>query len=114
MLDQRSLLAGYAAAQAMPGPLFTLASFIGADAFGRTLGWGGALLATCANFVPSFFLLTIAAPFYRSLAKNPLFRRALAAFAAITYASAPPWVVVILGALAGFLLGRYHAPYSYR
>jgi chromate transporter len=140
ILDQRTLLAGYAAAQAMPGPLFTLSSFIGAGAFGGTLGWSGALLATCAIFIPSFFLLAAVAPFYATLSKNRRFRSAiaganaavvgllgaafvtpiftssvhtvmdgavaLAAFAAITYASAPPWIVVILGAFAGYVLGR--------
>ncbi len=140
IIGQRTLLAGYAAAQAMPGPLFTMSSFIGADAFGGTLGWGGALLGVCAIFTPSFFLLAAVAPFYGTLAKNQRFRSAiaganaavvgllgaafvtpiftssvhtvidglvaLAAFAAITYAGAPPWIVVIFGALAGYALGR--------
>lgn len=73
-----SILAGYAAAQAVPGPLFTIASYVGATAFDGTLGIGGAILGTVAIFAPSFFLLAAIAPFYRGLASNERFRAALA------------------------------------
>jgi chromate transporter len=78
IVDSQTVVAGYAAAQAMPGPLFTIASYVGASAFGRTLGWGGALLGTVSIFAPSFFLLTGIAPFYRALGDNRRFRSALA------------------------------------
>ena len=78
IVDQRTVLAGYAAAQAMPGPLFTIASFIGAAAWHGELGAGGAVIATIGIFGPSFFLLASAAPFYRAVAANARFRAALA------------------------------------
>ncbi len=78
IIDQRTMLAGYGAAQAMPGPLFTLASFVGARAYGASLAILGAALGTLAIFAPSFFLLAGIAPFYRALAANDRFRAALA------------------------------------
>ena len=78
IVDNRTVLEGYALAQAMPGPLFTLSSYVGASAWGSTLGLRGAILATVAIFAPSFFLLTGVAPFYRQLAANARFRAGLA------------------------------------
>jgi chromate transporter len=78
IVSQDAILTGYAAAQAMPGPLFTIASFAGACAFDGALGWRGALLSTVAIFAPSFFLLAGIAPFYKSLAQRDGFRAALA------------------------------------
>jgi chromate transporter len=78
VVDQQSILAGYALAQAMPGPLFTIASYAGGAAFNGTLGWYGALLGTVAIFAPSFFLVVGIAPFYRSIARNERARSALA------------------------------------
>ena len=78
IVDGQSILAGYAAAQAMPGPLFTIASFVGAKAFGGSLGIAGSAIATIAIFAPSFALLAGVAPFYRQLAGNERFRAALA------------------------------------
>jgi chromate transporter len=77
IVDNRTILAGYAAAQAMPGPLFSIASYVGASAWGASLGIGGALTGTIAIFAPSFFLLAGVAPFYRQLASNARFRASL-------------------------------------
>lgn len=74
----KSLIAGYAAAQAVPGPLFTLSSYIGTIAFNASLGIRGAVIATVAIFLPSFFLIAGVSPFYASLAANERFARALA------------------------------------
>lgn len=76
--DARTILAGYAAAQAMPGPLFTIASYVGASAYDRAFGVWGAALGTVAIFAPSFFLLAGIAPFYGRLAHDERFRGALA------------------------------------
>ena len=76
--DAQTILTGYAAAQAMPGPLFTIASYMGASAYGRELGAWGAVLGTVAIFSPSFFLLAGVAPFYGRLARGERFRAALA------------------------------------
>ncbi len=78
IVGSSDILTGYAAAQAMPGPLFTLAAYAGASAYGGSLGWLGALVATVAIFAPSFFLLTSIAPFYATLALDERFRSALA------------------------------------
>lgn len=78
IVDSRAILAGYAAAQAMPGPLFSISSYVGARAWGSSLGIPGAIAGTAAIFAPSFFLLAGVAPFYRQLATNERFRAALA------------------------------------
>ncbi|MCG6793954.1 chromate efflux transporter [Geobacillus sp. YHL] len=67
-------LAGYSAAQAVPGPLFTFAAYIGMAA----LGWKGALVATTAIFLPSFLLVLGAFPFWHWLRRHPRFQAALA------------------------------------
>ncbi|NNV07216.1 chromate efflux transporter [Geobacillus sp. C56-T2] len=67
-------LAGYSAAQAVPGPLFTLAAYIGMAAF----GWKGALVATIGIFLPSFLLVLGAFPFWHWLRHQPRFQAALA------------------------------------
>lgn len=74
----KSLVAGYAAAQAVPGPLFTLSSYIGAIAFDGALAIRGAAIATAAIFLPSFLLIAGVSPFYAALAANERFARALA------------------------------------
>ena len=78
IVTSRAILEGYAAAQAMPGPLFTISSFVGAASYSGSLGICGALLATIAIFAPSFALLGGVAPFYRALAESERFRAALA------------------------------------
>ena len=55
-----TFLAGYAAAQAMPGPLFTLSSFLGAAMIPEPNGWAGAAIALVAIFTPSFCLAFVA------------------------------------------------------
>ena len=55
-LSQDTLLTGYAAAQAVPGPMFTFATFIGYSMSGDA-PLTGALLATAAVFLPGFLLL---------------------------------------------------------
>ncbi|NNU84572.1 chromate efflux transporter [Geobacillus sp. BMUD] len=67
-------LAGYSAAQAVPGPLFTLAAYVGMAAF----GWKGALVATIGIFLPSFLLVLGAFPFWHWLRHQPRFQAALA------------------------------------
>lgn len=59
-------ITGYAAAQAVPGPLFTFASYIGTN-IGGVLG---GLLATFAIFLPAFLLLFGVLPFWDSFKSN--------------------------------------------
>ncbi len=58
-----AFLAGYGATQAMPGPIFTFAAFLGAIEGPAPHGWWGAVLATCAIFFPSFLLISGLLPF---------------------------------------------------
>jgi chromate transporter len=60
-------LAGYGAAQAVPGPLFTFAAFLGWSLAAPPHHWAGALLATVAIFLPGLLLVLGALPYWRSL-----------------------------------------------
>ncbi|MFM9278610.1 chromate efflux transporter [Paenibacillus jiagnxiensis] len=133
-LSGEQFLAGYGAAQAVPGPLFTFAAYIGAAAD----GWQGALVATVAIFLPAFLLVAGALPFWTLIRSLPRAQGALSgvnaavvgillaalydpiwtssvrgaldfAIAAILFVmlifwKLPPWVVVIAGAIAGALI----------
>ena len=133
-LSEEAFLAGYGAAQAVPGPLFTFAAYLGAV----MNGWQGGFLATVAIFLPAFLLIYGTLPFWDSLRRNPKIKGALMgvnaavvgilisafyhpiwtssilssidfAFAAVlffmlVYWKLPPWIVVITGAIGGYLL----------
>lgn len=89
LVDHDTFLAGYGAAQAMPGPLFTFASFLGASTQG--INWAlGATIATIAIFLPAALLVLGAMPFWERIRQMP---RAGAALAGANAA-----VVGILGA----------------
>jgi chromate transporter len=67
----RLFFAGYGAAQAMPGPLFTFASFLGYANLSPIRGAVGALIATIVVFVPSFALIFALAPVWNRVASLP-------------------------------------------
>ncbi|NYT46024.1 chromate efflux transporter [Alcaligenaceae bacterium] len=69
-VSNESFLAGYGAAQAVPGPLFTFAAFLGASMSGTPSGWLGGLLCLLAIFAPSFLLVVGVLPFWESLRRN--------------------------------------------
>lgn len=134
-LSAEAFLAGYGATQAVPGPLFTFAAYLGAV----INGWQGGFIATIAIFLPAFLLILGTLPFWDSLRRNPKIKGALMgvnaavvglliaafyqpiwtssiikpidfAFAAIlfsmlAYFKLPPWVIVLTGAVGGTLLG---------
>ena len=77
-VDRDLFLAGYAAAQAVPGPLFTFAAFLGAAMNGAPNGALGGLLCLLAVFAPSFLLVAGALPFWTRLRSNPGAQAALA------------------------------------
>ncbi len=138
-ISDPAFLAGYGAAQAVPGPLFTFAAYLGAAMTPSPNGWIGAALCLVAIFLPSALLVAGAMPFWNQLRALPLARAMLrgvnaavvglllAAFydpvwtAGITSAAdfglasaaflllmlwrTPPWLVVILCAIGGALLG---------
>lgn len=66
-VDADWFLAGYGLAQAVPGPLFTLAAFLGAASnSGAAPVWGGSV-ALLAMFAPSFFLVFGVLPYWQRL-----------------------------------------------
>jgi chromate transporter len=71
-------LAGYGAAQAVPGPMFTLAAYLGARLPGSEGGILGASIALGAIFLPGFLLLAGVLPLWRALAGRPIAARAIA------------------------------------
>jgi chromate transporter len=134
-----AFLAGYGAAQAVPGPLFTFAAYLGAVMGPQPNGWAGAAICLVAIFLPSFLLVIGVLPFWQALRGKPFaqsalngvnaavvglllaalynpvwlaaimgpldFAVALAAFLLLTVWKTPPWVVVVLCAVAGGALG---------
>ncbi|SFH10982.1 chromate efflux transporter [Methylobacterium gossipiicola] len=72
-----AFLAGYGAAQAVPGPLFTFAAYLGAALTQPPNGLLGAGLALAAIFLPGLLLVTGALPFWDDLRKKPLAQAAL-------------------------------------
>ena len=111
-------LAGYGAAQAVPGPLFTFAAYLGTVSLVSPNGVAGAAIALVAIFLPSFLLIFGALPFWDWLRGAVGFRRALAGtnaavfgilFAALytpiwTSAVKAPTDVAIAGAALGLLV----------
>jgi len=133
-ISEESFLAGYGATQAVPGPLFTFAAYLGTV----MKGWQGGLVATFAVFLPAFLLILGALPFWDNLRNNPKIKGAimgvnaavigilisafyfpiwtssilapvdfaLAAilFSMLAYWKLPPWIIVVSGAIGGSLL----------
>lgn len=77
-VGEDTFLAGYGAAQAVPGPLFTFSAFLGASLDPEPNGIPGAALALAAIFLPSFLLVIGVFPFWDRLRRSTSFRGALA------------------------------------
>jgi chromate transporter len=90
-------LAGYGAAQAMPGPLFSFAAYLGA-VLG---GWGGALLCLTAIYLPSLLLVAGGWPLWQAVAHHPALQAALAGInaAVVGLLAAALWSPVITAAI---------------
>lgn len=78
LIPHDQFLAGYGAAQAIPGPLFTFSAYLGALMQTPPNGIPGALIALAAIFLPSMLLVIGVLPFWWRLREAPLARRALA------------------------------------
>ena len=115
-VDTDAFLAGYGAVQAVPGPLFTFAAYLGAVMKPEPNGIAGAVLCLLAVFLPSFLLVVGALPFWEGLRRRPSAQAALAgvnaAVVGLLLAALydPVWTAGITGpgdfalAVAAFLL----------
>src|SRR6516225_633042 len=72
-----AFLAGYGAAQAVPGPLFTFAAYLGTVMGPPPNGWIGASICLIAIFLPSFLLVIGALPFWEQLRRRPVAQASL-------------------------------------
>ena len=70
-IDENSFLVAYSLAHAVPGPMFTIASYIGVVAFEES-PFLGAVVATIAIFLPGFLLILSFYKSFESYSKNPL------------------------------------------
>ncbi|BBQ03434.1 hypothetical protein BSFA1_85620 (plasmid) [Burkholderia sp. SFA1] len=70
-VSSNDFLAGYGAAQAVPGPLFTFAAFLGWIMTGTQNHPWGALLATAGIFLPGLLLVLAALPYWQALRARP-------------------------------------------
>ena len=136
LISNDAFLAGYGAAQAVPGPLFTFSAYVGAIIGGLA----SATVCLAAIYLPSFLLIGGVLPFWQRLRRvtamqaalrgvnaavvglllaafyNPIwtsaihgsadFALAVGAFALLQAWRTPPWLVVLVCALCGGLLGR--------
>ncbi len=78
VVTNEQFLAGYGAAQAVPGPLFTFAAYLGAVMQGPLSGWAGGLILLAVIFVPAFLLVVGALPFWESIRERQGVRSAMA------------------------------------
>ncbi|QPC95827.1 chromate efflux transporter [Mesorhizobium sp. INR15] len=78
LMTNDTFLAGYGAAQAVPGPLFTFAAYLGAMVGANGNGWLGAALCTVAIFLPSMLLIVGTVPFWDALRRKPIAQAVLA------------------------------------
>jgi chromate transporter len=76
-VTNETFVAGYGAAQAVPGPLFTFAAYLGFVIRSSPNGWAGAALALAAIFLPAFLMTVGALPFWDLLRSRQGFQAAL-------------------------------------
>lgn len=99
-IGNASFLAGYGAAQAMPGPLFSFAAYLGA----AMAGWGGAALCLAAIYLPSLLLVAGGWPLWQAVAHHPRLAAALAGInaAVVGLLAAAFWNPVITASIFGW------------
>ena len=76
-LSKDDFMAGYGAAQAVPGPMFTVSAYLGAH-LPDVGGLAGAAVALTAIFLPGFLLISAALPLWHWMTSHPAAARALA------------------------------------
>lgn len=75
-VTEEQFVAGYGAAQAIPGPLLTFSAYLGTVMDGSPGGWAGGLFSLYAIFLPSFLLVVGVLPFWARLRSAASFRAA--------------------------------------
>lgn len=139
IVNKDSFLAGYGMTQAVPGPIFSFAAFLGAASAPMPGALLNAAIATTAIFLPGFLLVyamlpqwqkfrnwqsaksiltganatvvgllaaAFFAPIWQSTVLTTLdFALVVAAFLLLMVYKLPPWLVVLLGAIVGTLIG---------
>jgi chromate transporter len=135
-----AFLAGYGAAQAVPGPLFTFSAYLGVVMGPTPNGWLGGLICLVAIFLPAFCLAIGPLPLWNWFRQHPAMRSAIkgvnaavvglllaalyspvwtsailvpadfmlaaVAFLLLVFWRAPPWIVVVFGALGAVVTSR--------
>ncbi len=76
-IAEDAFIAGYGAAQAVPGPLFTFSAYLGAAMAVPPNGWRGGLIALAAIFLPALLLVLGVYPFWESLRAETSIQAAL-------------------------------------
>ena len=76
-ISLNDFLAGYGAAQAVPGPLFTFAAYLGAAMIAWPNGVAGAAISLAAIFLPGLLLVTGALPFWDAFRSRPMAQAAM-------------------------------------
>src|SRR5690606_1646070 len=76
-LTDTAFLAGYGMAQAIPGPLFTFAAYLGAIINPTEYGLLGAMIGLIAIFLPGLLLLVGTLPYWNTLSRTPLAQAAM-------------------------------------
>lgn len=123
-ISREEFLAGYGAAQAVPGPLFTFAAYLGSLMEGPGGAWGMAAVALVGIFLPAWLLVLGVMPFWHRVVAKPLVRAALAGTNAavvgllVAALYEPVWVgaiespkdvVVLIGVAAALLIMKLPA-----
>lgn len=104
-VSDETFLAGYGAAQALPGPLFTFAAYLGAVVRTAPHGVAGAVIGLIGIFLLGVLGAALYNPVWTSTVRAPGdLALALVGFVLLTAWRAPPLLVVILAALGGILL----------
>ena len=103
LVDENTFLAGYGVAQAIPGPLFTFATFLGATSTLPVSSALGACVATVAIFIPGLLLMSAALPFWDTL-KNRAWARGM--LAGVNAAVVGLLFAVLIGSIAPALVIR--------
>jgi chromate transporter len=78
LVSNADFLAGYGATQAVPGPLFAFAAYLGTAMTGPVGGWTGGLACLVAIFLPAWLLVVGALPFWEALRRRDGIQSAMA------------------------------------